>query len=412
MSRGSKLVNDDKLMLPEYFVAGQPHAEWKILREQCPVYWSEPTGYRPYWSVTKHKHIIEVESQPDVFLNAPRWIITSASFDEYMEKNFGHMNNLFQLLVQMDGPQHTKHRMLMQPWFSPKELAKRQEPVTAICRSLFDKLRAKGREGEIDFAQDFVFRYPLRIACAMLGVPEEDDEYLLGLAGEVLQFRTPEPGAKSGIEKALDYCNNLAEEKRAHPADDFATFLALAKIDDKPLEARELLAHYLTVVTAGHDTTASVIANGIKTLVENPDQLQAVREDPSLIPSAVEEMIRWTSPTVQFVRTAARDYVLDGQTIKKGEALVLLFSSANRDEEVFENPDKFDIRRSPNNHLAFGSGPHSCMGSQLGRMQARIFLKLFLEHIEHMEVIGPTPWFAGNLVTRIEHLPVRYRFSQ
>jgi cytochrome P450 len=410
LTKTPKLINDDKLMCREHFVAGQPHAEWKILREQCPVYWSEPTGFRPYWSITKYKDLVEVERQPDIFINAPRWVIMPAAFDEYMEENFGHMNNLLLIVAQMDAPQHTKHRELMQPWFLPKALAKRQATIEGICNHYFDKLRERGQEGEMDFASDLAWWYPLRVACWVLGSVEEDDAEVLRIAEEVLTFQAPEPGGKTGFEKCLDFCNRLAAMKREAPADDFATYLVQSEIDGKPLESKELLAHYLTVATAGHDTTSSSITNGIKALIENPDQLQAVREDPSLIKSAANEMIRWTSPTVQFARTATRDYVLNGQLIKKGDSLALCFSSGNRDADAFEEPDSFNVRRSPNNHLAFGSGVHSCLGSQLARLEVQCFLKTFLERIEHIELTGPTPWFPANLVTRIEHMPVHYRF--
>ena len=408
----TKLINDDKLMCHEHFVAGQPHAEWKTLREQCPVYWSEPKGFRPYWAVTKYKDLVEVESQPDIFINGPRFVIMPAAFDEYVEKNYGHMNDMLLIVAQMDAPQHTKHRQLMQPWFLPKALAKRQETIEGICNLYFDKLREKGLAGEMDFAQDLAWWYPLRVACWVLGSPIEDDAKLLHIAELVLSFLPPAPGEKTGFELCLEYCNTLADHKRKFPADDFATFLVQSKIDDKELDPKELLAHYLTVVTAGHDTTSSTITSGIKALIENPDQFAALRDDHSLIKGAAEEMIRWTTPTVQFARTATRDYVLNGQLIKKGDSLCLCFSSGNRDADAFEEPDTFNVRRSPNNHLAFGTGVHSCLGSQLARLEVRCFLKVFLERMEHMELTGPTPWFAANMVTRIEHMPVKYRFKQ
>ena len=404
-----KLIDDDKLMVPEHFVAGQPHDEWRTLRRECPVYWSEPTGFRPYWSVTKHADIIEVESQPDVFINAPRFVITPAAFEDYMAEHYGHINDLLKIVAQMDAPEHTQHRELLQPWFTPKAIARRQQKIEDICRFYFDKLAERGVEGEIDFAQDMAFWYPLRVACGLLGSPEEDDEKLLKIAEQVLSFSAPEPGQRTGFELCLDYCNALAEEKRRNPADDFSTYLVQSKIDGQPVGPKELLAHFLTVVTAGHDTTSSSITFGVKALLENPEQLQILRDDPTKIHSATEEILRWVTPTVQFSRTATRDYVLRGQPINKGDALCLCFSSANRDEDVFADPDTFKVLRTPNNHLAFGSGSHSCLGSQLARLEIRCFLKMFLERIEHMELTGPTPWFPANMVTRIEHMPVRYR---
>jgi cytochrome P450 len=405
-----KIINDDKLMVPEYFVDGQPHEEWRTLRQKCPVYWSEPKGFRPYWSITKFEHIREVERRSDVFINEPRFVIASADFEDYMARNYGHINDLLKILVQMDAPEHTKHRQMMQPWFLPKELKKREEAMDRVCRAYFEKLRQRGQEGEADFTEDLAFWYPLRVACALLGTPPEDDAKLLQIAEEVLSFAAPQPGEKTGFEKCLDYCTALAAEKRQHPGDDFATYLVQAEVDNQPLNSRELLAHFLTVITAGHDTTSSTITCGMKELLAHPDQLALLRQDRSLLRSAADEMIRWTSPTVQFARTAAQDYELGGQLIREGDALCLCFSSANRDADAFENPDSFDITRWPNDHLGFGSGAHSCLGSQLARMEVRLFLNAFLDNIETMEVIGPTPWFPANMVTRIKHMPVRYRF--
>jgi len=411
MTHTAKIVDDDRLMCPEYFVAGQPHAEWRTLREQCPVYWTEPRGFRPYWSVTKYRDIVEVESQPDVFINAPRFVIMAADFEDYMARNYGHINDLLKIVAQMDAPEHTKHRQLLQPWFLPKAIEPRRQKMEETCNYFFDQLLARGREGEMDFAEDLAFWYPLRVVCSLLGSPPGDDRRILEIAEAVLSFKAPEPGQRTGFEICLDYCNALAEQKRRHPADDFATYLVQAKIDDQPLGPKELLAHFLTVVTAGHDTTSSSITCGMKALLENPEQLQILRDDPAKIHGAADELIRWTTPTVQFARTATRDYVLNGQRIRRGDSLCLCFSSANRDRDMFEDPDRINVRRSPNNHLGFGTGPHSCLGSQLARIEIRCFLKVFLQRIEHMELAGPTPWFPANMVTRIKHMPVRYRFK-
>jgi cytochrome P450 len=405
-----KLIDDDKLMAPEHFRAGQPHAEWRTLRRQCPVYWSRPAGFRPYWSITRHADIVEVERNARIFLNEPRFAIMPELFESYMNQRYGSINGLLKILVQMDAPEHTKHRQLMQTWFTPKAVMAHVANMEAICHHYFDRLREHGREGEIDFAQSLAFWFPLRVACYLLGTPEEDDTHILELAEDVLSFRAPEPGKKSGFERMLDYCSAVAEDRRRHPREDFSTFLVQSRIDGELLQPREMLAHFLTVATAGHDTTTSAITGGVRALLQNPDQLQLLRDDPVLIASAAEEILRWVTPTVQFVRTAAEDYVLRGQLIRKGESCALLFGSGNRDEEVFDDADVFRITRHPNPHLAFGSGPHSCLGSQLARIELRCFLGVLLERFAHMELCGPTPCIAANLVTRIEKMPMRYRF--
>ncbi len=408
----TKIIDDDKLMVAEYFRQGQPHAEWRKLREECPVYWSEPEGFRPYWSITKHADILEVEGKPDVFINAPRFMVMPEAFENYMAENFGSLDGLLRIVSQMDGEEHAKHRDLLKPWFAPKSLAARLQTIEEICNSFFDKLQQEGSKGEADFALDLAFWYPLRVAGALLGIPEQDDKLVLEMAEDALSFRAPLPGEKSGFERVVDFCSAIADQRRLDPKDDLATFLVQSQIDGKPLDPKDLIAHFFVVLTAGHDTTSSAITGGIKALLEHPDQLQMLRAEPSKIASAAEEILRWVTPTVQFCRTATQDYVLRGQNIRKGDSLVLLYSSGNRDAEVFNDPDSFRIDRTPNPHLGFGAGVHSCLGSQLARMEVRCFLKVLLERIEHLELAGPTPYIAANLVTRLERLPVRYAFYQ
>jgi cytochrome P450 len=402
-------VNDNRLMVGHHFRDGQPHAEWRALRHSSPIHWTQPEGFRPYWSVTRHAHILEVEQHPDIFLNAPRFMIMDATFESYMAEHFGDINRLLKLLVQMDAPEHSQHRRLLQPWFSRKNSELSNKSLEALCHRYFDELAAAGDEGNLDFSRGMAFRYPLRVACRLLGTPEEDDLDILALSEEVLSFQAPKSGEKSGFEKMLTYCQELAEDRRRSPRDDLATFLVQATINGKPLQLQELLAHFLIVATAGHDTAATAIMGGVKALIEHPDQWRLLRREPTFIPTAVEEILRWVSPNLQFGRTAARDYEIGGQFIRAGDSLALVFPSANRDEAVFTKPDCFDITRAPNPHLAFGSGPHSCLGSHLARMELRCFLKTFLERVEDIELTGPVSWQPNNVVCRFEQMPVRYR---
>jgi cytochrome P450 len=407
----SGIVDDDNLMAPERFTAGHPHLEWKKLRDTAPIYYCRPKGYRPYWAITKYKDIVEVEKRSDVFLNEPRFMIMPTSFEEYMNQKFGSINGVFKHMGQMDAPEHIRYRNLLLPWFSPKSLAQREGEIRAICERLFDGLALKGESGEIDLAQDLAYWFPLRVACGLLGLPEEEDRVVLKLSKQLFSFEAPQAGTdeKSGHELMVSYFKAVAEDRRLNPKEDLSTYLVQARLGGQPLQDRELLAYFVVIATAGHDTTSSAITGGIKALIEHPEQLEILRNDPSNVSRAVEEILRWVTPTIHFARTAASDYELRGQVIRKGETVVLYYSSANRDDEVFADPDKFDVTRSPNRHLAFGSGPHACLGMQLARIEIRCFLNVFLERVEHMQIIGPTPSIAANLVTRLEHLPVRYR---
>jgi len=405
-------VDDDNLMVPERFMAGHPHREWKRLRDTAPIYYCSPKGYRPYWAVTKYKDIVEIEKRSDVFLNEPRFMIMPIPFEEYMNQKFGSLNGLIRMMAQMDGPEHIRYRGVLQPWFAPKALSQREGEIRPICERFFNELALKGASGVIDLAEDFAYWFPLRVVCALLGLPEDQDRVILNLAAQVFSFEAPGAEGQSGHEQLMNYFKAVADDRRANPTEDLSSYLVQATLDGKPLEDRELLAYFLIMATAGHDTTSSAITGGIKALIEHPDQLQVLRQDRSKVRSAVEEILRWVTPTIHFARTAASDYELRGQIIRKGETVVLYYSSANRDEDVFKEPEKFNIRRSPNPHLSFGSGPHACLGMQLARMEIRCFLEVFLERVEHMEIIGPTPSIAASLVTRLAHLPVRYRLRQ
>ena len=411
MVTDSGTVDDDNLMVPERFTVGHPHLEWKKLRDTAPIYYCRPKGYRPYWAVTKYKDIVEIEKRSDVFLNAPRFQILPTSFEDYLIEKFGSINGVFQHLGQMDAPEHIRYRNILMPWFSPKSLSQREGEIRAVCERFFGDWALKGECGETDLAQNLTYWFPLRVACALLGLPEEEDQIVLKLVRQVFSFEAPTSGTdeRSGFELMADYFKSVAEDRRLNPKEDLSTYLVQATLDGQPLQDRELLGYFVAIATAGHDTTSSAISGGIKALIEHPDQLQMLRDDRSKVRGAVEEILRWVTPTIHFARTAARDYELRGQVIRKDETVVLYYSSANRDEDVFAHPDKFDITRSPNPHLAFGSGPHACVGMQLAKMEIRCFLNVFLERVEHMEIIGPTPSIASNLVTRLAQLPVRYR---
>lgn len=407
----ARLVDDDNLMVPERFTTGHPHADWKLLREEAPVYFCQPEGYRPFWAITKYEDIVEVEQNGDVFLNEPRFAIMPAAFEEYMEEKFGSLNGLVKMMAQMDAPEHILYRNLLKPWFARDLIADREVQVREICERFFDELAIKGNSGELDLAQDLAFWFPLRVVCSFVGIPEEDDPIILKLAEELFSFKVPEAGmdGESGFEQMMGYFKAVAEDRRLNPKDDLATFLVQLKLDGEPLQDRELLAYFVILATAGHDTTSSAITGGVKALIDHPDQLQMLRDDPSKMRGAVDEILRWVTPTIHFSRTAARDYELRGQLIRKGETVALYYSSGNRDEDVFERPNEFDISRASKRHLSFGSGPHACLGMQLARMEIGCFISVLLERIEHLEIIGPTPSIAASVVTRLAQLPVRYR---
>ena len=275
-----------------------------------------------------------------------------------------------------------------------------------------------GPEGETDLAQGMAVSHPLRILATALGVPREQEAKILELSNRLFAADDPELGGGSGPEEFrrlgqefLELFLPIVQARRQNPTDDLASLLANGTVDGQPMGPAETLGYYLIVFNAGHDTTKNALAGGFRALIEHPDQFEKVRRDLSRAPDAVEEILRWTSPVNYMKRTAARDVELGGQKIREGDALILFYASANRDESVFEDPFTFDIDRNPNRHLAFGHAEHFCMGAHLARRSQRAIVEELARRVEHWEIIGEPEWIAASFVVGLKRLPVRYKIA-
>jgi cytochrome P450 len=268
---------------------------------------------------------------------------------------------------------------------------------------------------ECDFVQEVAVNYPLYVIMSLLGIPESDFSRMLKLTQELFgsddsEFRRGS-GNQDQLPALLDmfgYFNGVTASRREHPTDDLASAIANARIDGEPLSDIETVSYYLIVATAGHDTTSATISGGLHALVDNPDQLRLLRDDPGLMPLATEEMIRWTTPVKEFMRTAAKDTLVRGVPIAAGESLLLSYVSGNRDEEVFTAPFRFDVGRDPNKHLAFGYGVHFCLGAALARMEVSSFFSELVPRLKSIELTGKPEHVATTFVGGLKHLPVRY----
>jgi cytochrome P450 len=270
--------------------------------------------------------------------------------------------------------------------------------------------------GECDFARDVAMQFPLNGILAILGLPESDYPRMLRLTQEL--FGNADPEVRRGVD-LVDLINVLGDffayfyaltaERRARPGEDLASVIANATIDGRPMGDTEMISYYIIVATAGHDTTSSSIAGGLQALLEHPDQLARLQADMSLLPTAVDEMIRWVTPVKHFMRNATADYELAGTKIRPGDALLLSYPSANRDESVFEEPFRFDVGRSPNRHLAFGFGVHFCIGAQFAKMEMRALFRELLPRLGHIELAGEPELTRTLFVGGLKHLPIRYR---
>ena len=396
-----------------YGTEGYPHDAWTRLRREAPVCWMEPPRYKPFWAITKHADIVEVSKQPDKFRSAGRFILFPEFGDGRDSESLANEPPL-RMLVNQDPPEHRDFRGLVSKWFTPRSVGRLEPRLEEITREIFDELVG---EGECDFVNTIAARQPLRMITEILGIPREKEDFVLRITNENFGTEDAEFERKGEtrderlafIREAFAFLGELLESRRREPRDDLATVLSQATIRGEPVPQFELFSLLFLIMVAGHDTTRNAISSGLLALLEHPEEFEKLRRDPSLVGTAADEIVRWTTPVNHFVRTANQDYELRGQKIREGDSLALFYASANRDEEVFEDPFSFRIDRSPNPHLGFGIGEHFCLGSHLARMDLRVFFRQLVERVESIELAGPVELLHASFVGGPKRLPVRYR---
>lgn len=408
---------DNAIADPKTFATENGYHEiFNHLRKEDPVHWTEPDGFRPFWTVSKHADIMEIELQNDRFLNGPRTILQSEDVERRILERTGGNNALFRTLVQMDNPDHRAYRGMTQAWFMPPNLKKLESDIRALAREYVDRL--EDMNGECDFVSDIAVWYPLRVIMTILGVPPEDEPLMLKLTQEIFGSTDPEMNETEDAAqfetaaKLFEYFRQVTEERRRNPRDDVASVIANATIDGELIGEFEALSYYVIVATAGHDTTSSSVGGGMLALLQNPEQLTKLRAQPDLLPRAIDEMIRWTTPVKHFFRTATEDCEVRGKKVTAGDNLLMCYWSANRDEDVYEDPFSFRIDRAPNKHLAFGYGAHVCLGQHLAKMEVRALWEELLSRLDHIELAGSPSWVEATFVSGLKHLPIRYSMKK
>jgi cytochrome P450 len=407
----------DVISARKYGERGYPHEEWRRLRREDPVHWSTPPGYKPFWAITKHADIIEVSKQPGLFRSAGRFIL----FPE-MENPSGQSleeNPPLRMLVNMDPPEHRDYRKLVSGFFTPRAVQRLEARLEEITRDLWDDLLARsGGTLECDFVPEIAARQPLRMITEMLGIPREQEDFVLRITNENFGIEDPEfqregetrESRLGFLTEAWQFLNQMLEDRRRNPRPDLTTVLAQARLPgDQPVPAFEMFSLWFLVMVAGHDTTRNAISGGLLAFLANPGELEKLRRDPGLVRLAADEIVRWATPVNHFSRTATRDTVLRGKRIAAGDSLALFYASANRDEDVFPDPNAFRIDRQPNPHLGFGVGEHFCLGAHLARMDLRVFWRQFVERVESVELAGPVDLLHASFVGGPKHVPVRLR---
>ncbi|MDT5254125.1 MAG: hypothetical protein QOH07_3079 [Mycobacterium sp.] len=391
------------------------HAALTHLRAHAPVSLVECPPYRPFWAITKHADIMEIERANDLFINEPRPLLATAQADdmarEQLEAGMG-----LRTLIHMDDPQHRMVRAIGADWFRPKAMRALKVRVDELAKIYVDKMMAAGGGiAECDFVQEVAVNYPLYVIMSLLGLPESDFPRMLKLTQEMFGGDDAEFRRGTSLDEQLQvlleffgYFSALTASRRAHPTEDLASAIANARVDGAPLSDVDTASYYVIIASAGHDTTSATIAGGLQALIENPDQRKRLRDNPDLMPLATEEMIRWVTPVKEFMRTATADTTVRGVPIAEGEAVYLSYVSANHDEEVFDDPFRFDVARDPNKHLAFGYGVHFCLGAALARIEVNSFFTELLPRLKSIELNGNPELIATTFVGGLKHLPIRY----
>lgn len=397
---------------PAYFAAeGYPHGAWARLRRESPVHYFGDVAAEPFWALTKFDDIAWVSKQPERFLNAPRLIIPSK--DSGLDGEFPART-----LLNMDNPDHRTFRNMMRGKFSPNALARMPLDVEGIAREIVDEIETAGEELEIDFVDKVSAYLPIAVVADLLGVPRSDWRTLFRWTNESIGAQDPEY-RKEG-EKPLEtstrarlelfqYFTDMIAERRKNPREDIVSHLSNFKLDGAYMPDHELLSYFFLLVLAGNETTRNATSGGLMAFIENPGEWEKLRRDPSLLDPAVEEILRWTSPVIQFARTPVEDFELRGQKIRAGERLCLLYGSANRDEDVFEKADQFTIERHPNRHIAFGIGEHFCLGAHVARLELRLIYRELAQRLDHIEFAAPPERLMSSVLGGVKHLRVRYR---
>jgi cytochrome P450 len=389
------------------------HAALTHLRANNPVAWVDNPPYRPFWAITKHADIMAIERANDLFLSEPRPLLAPAEADDFAKAQLDAGMGL-RTLIHMDDPHHRKVRAIGADWFRPKAMRDLKVQVDRLAKRYVDRLREIGPE--CDFVTEIAVNFPLYVIMSLLGLPEDDFPRMHMLTQEMFggddeEYNKRGKSPEEQLTILLDfftYFSELTASRREHPTEDLASAIANGRVDGEPLSDVDTASYYVIVASAGHDTTKDAISGGLLALIENPSELERLRQNMDLMPTAVEEMVRWATPVKEFMRTAADDTTVRGVPIGKGESVYLAYVSGNRDEEVFDDPFRFDVSRDPNKHVAFGYGVHFCLGAALARMEMNSLYSELIPRLESIELAGEPELAATTFVGGLKHLPIRY----
>lgn len=380
---------------PDLYSDGDPYAAWKWLRLNSPVHWHPPAALPGFWVLTKYDDIRAVYRDPATFSSAGGILLRP--------ENYGDDPGGGRTLALTDPPRHRQLRALVDSWFSPRSIRLLEDEMRIVARDIVTQ--AIERES-CDFVTEIAARIPLFVICKMMGVPKEDWERLFALTNEAF-------GAGDALERRLahfdilQYFERLVAIRGKAPADDLVSVLATAEIDGRKLSLDEMILNCDNLLVGGTENTRIAASGGMLAFIQFPDQWQMLADDPSLLPSAVDEVLRWTSTATHILRTTTQPVIIRGQRIEAGERVTLWNPSANRDEDIFDDPDRFLVDRKPNRHLALGAGEHVCLGGPLGRLELRLLYDELLRNTSRIELDGTPVKLSSIVVNGLEHLPLK-----
>ncbi len=404
--RGALSLEEIDLIDGRNFVAGVPHQWFAELRREAPVFWhTEDIAPRGgFWAVTRYDDCVHVNRDWEHFSSARRGALFHESDDEMLAQQQ-------LLMLNMDPTMHTRYRRLVNKGFTPKMVRDLEQQIVGYADGIID---AVCERGTADFVEEISAELPLLVIAELLGVPQEDRRMVFDWSNRMIGAEDPEyqiPGAApdEALMQVYSYAEELAAERRLRPKQDLVSVLIDAEVEGEKLNELELDLFFLLLIVAGNETTRNLMSGAMTAFFDHPDQWELLRKDRSLLPNAVEEMLRYVTPVMHFRRTATTDMEMRGQEIKEGDKIIFWHTSANRDETAFDDPDSFDVTRSPNNHIAFGGGgPHFCLGANLARMEIMVMFDRLLDRLPDIRLDGEVQRLQSNFINGTKHIPVAF----
>ncbi len=396
-------LEDIDLNDPDNFVNGTPHHWFKELRAKDPVHWHEEKNGPGFWCITKYEDVKTISRNPMLFSS---WL----GGTNIEDRDEASLAGLRMIMLNMDPPQHVKFRRIVQRGFTPQMVAKQETYLRALAKRIVD---AVAHRGECEFVEELAAELPLQVICELMGVPLEDRKLIFELSNKLIGFDDPEfqnteADARNASAQMFGFAMKLAEKYRKEPADNLTSALLLTEVDGEKLSELEYCSFFLLLLVAGNETTRTVTTNGMKALLDHPDQLRRLVANPALVPQAVEEIVRFDPAVHYFRRTATDATEIRGRKIAKGQKVVMWYPSVNRDEEVFSDPDRFDVGRENNQHLAFGIGEHFCLGANLARLELVVIFQEMLKRLKNPRLAAAPRRLRSNFINGVKEMRIAF----